>query len=41
MKVVTEEYGDEIGYNEDLEREHFKKFDLDYYLLPVGEKLNN
>ena len=36
-----EEYGDEIGYNEDLEREHFKKFDLNYYLLPVGEKLNN
>jgi hypothetical protein len=36
-----EEYGDEIGYNEDLEREHFKKFDLNYYVLPVGEKLNN
>ncbi|XP_076080801.1 uncharacterized protein LOC143051768 [Mytilus galloprovincialis] len=30
-----EEYGDEIGYNEDLQSEHIKEFDLDYYLLPI------
>ncbi|VDI38651.1 uncharacterized protein LOC143079678 isoform X1 [Mytilus galloprovincialis] len=30
-----EEYGDEIGYNEELESEHFKGSSLKYYHLPL------
>lgn len=32
------EYGDDIGYNEDLESEHFKEFKLDYYHMPVDSE---
>ncbi|CAC5396594.1 unnamed protein product [Mytilus coruscus] len=32
----SEEYGDEIGYNEEIESEHFKGSSLKYYHLPLS-----
>lgn len=31
-----DEYGDDVGYNEDIEREHFKESSLKYYHMPIG-----